>query len=116
MRTMFMGAAIALALLIPEAAAQDYLGAHLEQQRHTNLMNHQNRMRQKRASTPSPRSAAAVARACSVDGLPAATRARMEADYDRRVREDGAASARAWALGEGQRHRARMRAQGIPCG
>ena len=49
---------------------------------------------------------------CSADALPAADRARMEAEYTRRARTDGKASADAWVRQEGIRFHARLVKEG----
>lgn len=51
--------------------------------------------------------------ACSADALPAADRRRMEAEYIRRARADGKASADAWVREQGKQFRLKLVAQGI---
>ena len=50
---------------------------------------------------------------CSADALPAAERRVMEAEYARRFRREGKASADRWAAEKGRAFRARLVAQGI---
>lgn len=56
---------------------------------------------------------AASTRECSPDALPAADRRRMEAEYIRRARADGKASADIWVREQGQVFREKLVAQGI---
>lgn len=52
-------------------------------------------------------------RACSADALPAEDRRRMEAEYMRRARADGRASADAWVREQGIRFRQQLIAEGV---
>lgn len=53
------------------------------------------------------------ARACSADALPVAERRRMEAEYRRRARADGRASADAWVNEQGRRFRMKLVAESV---
>ena len=55
----------------------------------------------------------AAAAKCSADALPAADRKRMEAEYMRRHRADGKASADAWVQEQGRRFRMKLIADGV---
>lgn len=50
---------------------------------------------------------------CSADALPAADRKRMEAEYMRRLRADGKASADAWVREQGRRFHMKLVADGV---
>lgn len=52
-------------------------------------------------------------RSCSADALPAAERRAMEAEYARRQRVDGKASAYAWVQEQGRRFRMKLIADGV---
>lgn len=54
-----------------------------------------------------------VSRECSADALPAEDRRQMEADYVRRVRADGKASADAWVREQGMRFHQQLVAEGV---
>ncbi|MEN3950013.1 hypothetical protein [Iodidimonas sp. SYSU 1G8] len=54
----------------------------------------------------------AASAACSADALPAAERKRMEAEYVKRARNDGKASADAWVREQGKRFRLKLVADG----
>lgn len=65
-----LSAAIALALCIgigspAPAVAQDWLGSHLQAQRHDNLRRHQQRIRQQRLAAQGGRDLSAHQRACA---------------------------------------------------
>ena len=62
-----------------------------------------------RADTPGN---SRLSAACSADALPAAKRKRMETEYASRFRNDGKASADAWAHEQGRRFRQKLTAQG----
>ncbi|MFC4255030.1 hypothetical protein GRI97_06305 [Altererythrobacter xixiisoli] len=55
----------------------------------------------------------AQTRECSADALPAADRQRMEAEYARRFRSDGKASADAWVREQGKQFHLRLVAEGV---
>ncbi|WP_125655514.1 hypothetical protein [Sphingomonas sp. 2R-10] len=54
-----------------------------------------------------------ASRECSADALPIAERRRMEAEYVRRARADGRASADAWVNEQGRRFRMKLIADGV---
>lgn len=98
-------------------SAQDSntLNRHLEHQQWQRVQDHQNANRRMK---PGDRNDGAgrrhgQAQACSADALPAADRRHMEAEYVRRAKADGKASADAWVREQGKRYRLRLIAQGI---
>ncbi len=101
----------------PAVQAQDSntLDRHLEHQQWQRLQDHQN---QSRSMKPRDRTAAQSSskpqlQTCSADALPAADRRRLEADYVRRARADGKASADAWVREQGRQFRLKLIAQGV---
>ncbi|MGE4323171.1 MAG: hypothetical protein AB7E60_09105 [Sphingobium sp.] len=91
------------------------LNRHLEHQQWQRVQDHQNRSRTMKArDRDAARDARqAPSRACSADALPAADRRRMEAEYVRRARADGKASADAWVREQGKQFRLKLAAQGV---
>lgn len=112
-----LGALAAPALFATALSAQDSntLNRHLEQQQWQRLQDHQNQSRQMDARDRDTSQAArrTPPQACSADALPAADRRRLEAEYVRRVRSDGRASADAWVREQGQRFRLTLEARGV---
>lgn len=61
-----------------------------------------------------PKSASKPAsKPCSADALPVADRRRMEAEYIRRAKSDGKASADAWVQEQGKRFHQKLVAEGV---
>jgi hypothetical protein len=89
---------------VPASAQVDYLTNHLESQRWSRKMDHDNRMRrQKQAAAPNASTAPGAA---DVQAARHAAARRLEPEYQMRVARDGKASADRWlsararALGE----------------
>ena len=58
-------------------------------------------------------SSSPTSKACSADALPAADRKRMEAEYMRRLKSSGKASADAYAQRQGRLYRQKLEAEGV---
>lgn len=71
---------------------------------------YQREQREREQRRPQPR---AQAGECSADALPAADRRQMEAEYIRRVRADGKASADAWVREQGRQFHLKLVADGV---
>ena len=113
--------AVALAMIVPllvdtGLSAQDAntLDRHLQHQQWQRVQDHQNQTRRmsprERTGRDSVRDSSSEL--CSADALPAEERRRMEAEYVRRVGEDGKASADAWVREQGRQFRLRLVAAG----
>ncbi len=109
-----VGLPLVAVLLSTGVLAQDSntLNRHLEHQQWQRLQDHQ--MESRKMDVRRQKTAVrAQSQACSADALPAADRRRMEADYMRRLRADGKASADAWVREQGRKFRLKLVAEGI---